>query len=491
MNLRKKIERAPRRPTRLLTVFGVGYKLTDPREGRHAQRRAPMRRRDRRGARLPLRKSLLGRLLTVSALVAACSVAATAWLAVQTTSGAIRQEQGQNLTADARIYNTLLGYAATHPGWEGVDGDRARSGPAVGAPDRADHPGPGAHRRLRRRREALRGRRRRCHRRPPRSSTRCPSTPCWCPTPPSRARGPRRSTRRRAVPAARGGTYAAAEGQPPTSVACLNAVGHRLGRRREPERAAPRPVRGQRDRPHPWKPKRTDVLDASDPTPTEKKALRALNQLADACLKRQGRTGVKLNLDLSWDRGFGTEARTRPAGRASHGRPQQAGGGRPAAGRGAEGGRGEGGAGASDQGASDRRRARARGSQQRARPGHRLLRRQRPPRTAHARMSPRPRCCSSTARERRHRARFRPLPGEHRSHRRRHRPRPRPHRRRLGDRRGPARTSAARAHRRRPADAGRHGLGARAGRRTTRSGGWRRPSTTWPRTVRGWRNSAR
>ncbi|MFF3171764.1 response regulator transcription factor [Streptomyces sp. NPDC057900] len=30
MNLRKKIEPAPRRPTRLLTVFGVGYKLTDP-----------------------------------------------------------------------------------------------------------------------------------------------------------------------------------------------------------------------------------------------------------------------------------------------------------------------------------------------------------------------------------------------------------------------------------------------------------------------------
>ncbi|MFB6713331.1 MULTISPECIES: response regulator transcription factor [unclassified Streptomyces] len=30
MNLRKKIEPAPRRPTLLLTVFGVGYKLTDP-----------------------------------------------------------------------------------------------------------------------------------------------------------------------------------------------------------------------------------------------------------------------------------------------------------------------------------------------------------------------------------------------------------------------------------------------------------------------------
>ncbi|MEV0552201.1 MULTISPECIES: response regulator transcription factor [Streptomyces] len=41
MNLRKKIERAPRRPDRLLTVFGVGYKLTDPartnaRNERHA-----------------------------------------------------------------------------------------------------------------------------------------------------------------------------------------------------------------------------------------------------------------------------------------------------------------------------------------------------------------------------------------------------------------------------------------------------------------------
>ncbi len=37
MNLRKKIERAPRRPSRIVTVFGVGYKLTDPaRNVRHA-----------------------------------------------------------------------------------------------------------------------------------------------------------------------------------------------------------------------------------------------------------------------------------------------------------------------------------------------------------------------------------------------------------------------------------------------------------------------
>jgi DNA-binding response OmpR family regulator len=38
MNLRKKIEADPRRPVRLVTVFGVGYKLTDGTGGR---RRAP------------------------------------------------------------------------------------------------------------------------------------------------------------------------------------------------------------------------------------------------------------------------------------------------------------------------------------------------------------------------------------------------------------------------------------------------------------------
>ncbi|WP_405775120.1 response regulator transcription factor [Streptomyces sp. NBC_00859] len=33
MNLRKKIEASPRKPALLLTVFGVGYKLTDPAKG--------------------------------------------------------------------------------------------------------------------------------------------------------------------------------------------------------------------------------------------------------------------------------------------------------------------------------------------------------------------------------------------------------------------------------------------------------------------------
>ncbi|GAB3955793.1 hypothetical protein GCM10027614_66200 [Micromonospora vulcania] len=71
---------------------------------------------------VPLRRSLLLRLLTLAVLVAIGSIAATTWLAVRTTTGAIRQEQGQALADDARVYDTLLGYAATHPNWNDVDG---------------------------------------------------------------------------------------------------------------------------------------------------------------------------------------------------------------------------------------------------------------------------------------------------------------------------------------------------------------------------------
>ncbi|MGC4853329.1 HAMP domain-containing sensor histidine kinase [Micromonospora sp. DT4] len=70
---------------------------------------------------VPLHRSLLLRLLTLAVLIAVGSIAATAWLAVRTTTGAIRQEQGQALADDARIYDTLIGYAAAHPSWDGVD----------------------------------------------------------------------------------------------------------------------------------------------------------------------------------------------------------------------------------------------------------------------------------------------------------------------------------------------------------------------------------
>ena len=60
------------------------------------------------------------RLLATSVLVAVCSIAATAWLAVKSTSRAIEQQQSQALSQDAKIYSTLLDFAATHHSWEGV-----------------------------------------------------------------------------------------------------------------------------------------------------------------------------------------------------------------------------------------------------------------------------------------------------------------------------------------------------------------------------------
>ncbi|MFF3990890.1 ATP-binding protein [Streptomyces sp. NPDC001601] len=72
--------------------------------------------------RIPWRKRLLVRLLFTSVLIAVCSVAATAWLAVTTTTSALEEEQGQDLAADNKILAELSGYAADHPDWAGVQG---------------------------------------------------------------------------------------------------------------------------------------------------------------------------------------------------------------------------------------------------------------------------------------------------------------------------------------------------------------------------------
>ncbi|MFG2477474.1 ATP-binding protein [Streptomyces fagopyri] len=91
---------------------------------------------------IPLRKSLLVRLMITSVLIALCSVAATAWLAVQTTTRAIQEEQHQALADDTEILRQLSGYAATHADWSGVGGTlRELSGRtgrrvALTAPDR-------------------------------------------------------------------------------------------------------------------------------------------------------------------------------------------------------------------------------------------------------------------------------------------------------------------------------------------------------------------
>ncbi|GIJ43930.1 two-component sensor histidine kinase [Virgisporangium aliadipatigenens] len=70
--------------------------------------------------RVPLRRSLLLRLIATSILIVVCSTAATAWLAVQSTTRAFQQAQGQALTDDAAIYDALVGFAALHPTWDGV-----------------------------------------------------------------------------------------------------------------------------------------------------------------------------------------------------------------------------------------------------------------------------------------------------------------------------------------------------------------------------------
>jgi two-component system sensor histidine kinase BaeS len=73
-------------------------------------------------ARPARRRSLVVRLTAVSALIAVSSIATTAWLAADSTTRTIRQEQGQALSADASIYDGLVGYAARHRAWHDAGG---------------------------------------------------------------------------------------------------------------------------------------------------------------------------------------------------------------------------------------------------------------------------------------------------------------------------------------------------------------------------------
>ncbi|GLP67238.1 two-component sensor histidine kinase [Streptomyces sp. TUS-ST3] len=70
---------------------------------------------------ISLRSSLRTRLLVVCVLVSLCSIVATAWLVVSVTAVAIGRERGQAIADDARVYDALVGFAATHPNWHGVE----------------------------------------------------------------------------------------------------------------------------------------------------------------------------------------------------------------------------------------------------------------------------------------------------------------------------------------------------------------------------------
>ncbi|MFE5614929.1 sensor histidine kinase [Streptomyces sp. NPDC056543] len=268
-----------------------------------------MRRRDRGArSRLPLRKSLLGRFLGVFALVAACSVAATAWLASQTTSGALKQEQGQALADDARIYDALLGYAATHPRWDGVDREVAELASRFG------------------RRIAVT-----THDRGPLADSAGGAGP-QLPARPSAVVDPL------SVDSALSGAVSAGPGDATSSTDRIDtrAVGpFRLppSERRELRARADRLAAclqrlgenavvtdGPSGRPRISRSTATSGLLASDecsttsldtPTATEAKALETLAKLANACLSRQDRPAVTLNADLTWQ-----ERPRRPAGPA-------------------------------------------------------------------------------------------------------------------------------------------------------------------------------
>ncbi len=67
---------------------------------------------------VPLRRSLLVRLLATSLLIAVCAIAATAWLTMHLTKRAVAQEQSRTLSADTDIYDALIEYAATHDSWD-------------------------------------------------------------------------------------------------------------------------------------------------------------------------------------------------------------------------------------------------------------------------------------------------------------------------------------------------------------------------------------
>ncbi|MGW6457005.1 sensor histidine kinase [Streptomyces sp. NPDC055078] len=256
------------------------------------------------GRRLPLRKSLLGRLLAVSALVAACSVAATAWLAVQTTSGAIKQEQGQTLADDARIYEALRGYAATHPQWDGVqrtvgelareDGRRIALTTSDGRPiaDSATGPAP----------PAL----------PSHASAvvdPLSSETALAPAVQQRDGGDTaddidpRAVGPFLLPAAE---RARLRGLAARAQSCLREWGVTADIDNDTPSGRPRlRIVGNDD--DSVEDTRCSLASLEKPTATEAKALAALNKLSDACLKRQGRKGVRLGLDLSW-RPTGREA---------------------------------------------------------------------------------------------------------------------------------------------------------------------------------------
>ncbi|MEP9364894.1 HAMP domain-containing sensor histidine kinase [Nocardioides sp. CN2-186] len=71
-------------------------------------------------SRVPWRRSLLLRIVAVGVLIALVAIAAATWATVRATTVAVRDAQQNSLHTEASIYDTLVGYAASHPSWAGA-----------------------------------------------------------------------------------------------------------------------------------------------------------------------------------------------------------------------------------------------------------------------------------------------------------------------------------------------------------------------------------
>ncbi len=289
---------------------------------------------------VPLRSSLLVKLMVLATLVAAGSIAATAWLTVHITAAGIRQEQGQALADDAKAYDVLLGWAATHHDWSGADGTvrdlarqtglritltDARRRPLLDSAGNAAHPPPGrgtaaipaqptatvdplaVDTALIARTQSAGG---------PApagaapavscpAGTRCLSTPAPAPTP--------RLTRPAEIPLPFGtGTIdARAVGPfrlPPAERAALRGTALRTAAcLRDRLHLDTQVVTTPSGRPYLrtaltglYLPTDCATDSLARPTPTESRALERLDALADACLRREGAGPLRIGLDFGW-----------------------------------------------------------------------------------------------------------------------------------------------------------------------------------------------
>ncbi|WP_432824651.1 sensor histidine kinase [Dactylosporangium sp. CA-092794] len=228
-----------------------------------------------------MRIGLFGRTLAGVVALAVFAIGATAWVSVARTTEVLRQEQGESLAGDTHVYDVLLGWAATHPGWDGV------------APIVHDLAGATG------RRVVLRTRDGRTIADTAQDPAGVPSVPAavvdplsvdvaLLPTDPGDRIDPRAAGPFRLSEADRAATRTAVD----ADAACLRRIGFAVqvvegptGRARvEPDLTRPGSCPAPKQR----------------PTAAENDALQALTDLATGCLHRQGLDGVRLSFDRQW-----------------------------------------------------------------------------------------------------------------------------------------------------------------------------------------------